>query len=132
MNANKGRSGEYKFRDLLNEALGEFGYKADRVGMAEANKKTLFGDVVVFNDPHKRCFLSDYFLEAKNQKAPSPFAVLKQAEENAEQYGKHGSICFVRRAKGSGVNAEEMIIMTPETFKRLTNSLQSLIEKSYE
>jgi len=134
----KGKRGEYEFGEFLTEALKRWGYRFKRVGNPEKNKISLFGDVVIdkTTDRQSKCFLQRYFLEVKNHASPDLWAIMREAEENANKYNKHGAIAYVIKQKAKegqrGGNmflnkGERLIVMMPETFKRIICELQGFI-----
>jgi hypothetical protein len=124
----KGSTGEREMADFLTRAMPGYGFI--RIGGVEANKKILFGDVMVDpkTDPDKKCVLRDKFLESKKMAKPNPFATLEEAEDHAVKAGKSGSICYIVR-QGSGHKRDgAMIVMSPLTFSLLIGELQGYID----
>jgi hypothetical protein len=124
----KGYEGQYELRDLLNDALEEFGYRFASIGGTERSKKLLAGDVVLLkaSDPHNQCLLNDYYLEAKKHASGNVFESLMKAEDDSRYWSKLGAILYFAR-QAAGKKGERLIAMSPTTFVRIIKHLQGYI-----
>lgn len=130
----KGSDGEREFAEFLTNALGRFGYGFVRIGNAEKNKKLSNGDVIIRpgTDRNSNCFLKDYFLEVKKQARINIWDIMREAEGNASTYGKVGAIAFIIQQGAGHKRDGELVVMTPESFKRLSVELQGFREEAID
>lgn len=129
----KGKSGEYKVADFLNEIFGEFNYPFIRFGGVEKNKKVFAGDVGL--DPRcknkESCILFPYFIESKKKANINFWADAQKANDDAQWFNKRGYILFVQKQeRGSKVGDRRLAVMSWETFGNIARELQGFIEEN--
>ncbi len=125
----KGYKGEVEFAELLIDIFKNWNYEFVRRGGQERFKKIHAGDVVLDprTDKNEKCFLRNYFLEAKKHATPDLWAIMREAEKNAKEHYKHGAIAYIRKSGEKRSDNGELIVMTPQTFKRIVVELQGFI-----
>jgi len=97
----------------------------------EKNKKVFVGDVIILGEREK-CVLNDYFLEVKKRGVINIFDVLKEAEDNAQMYGKKSSIVYADKQTKGKHDSRKAIVMSLKTFKSLMRELQGFRDEFEE
>ena len=123
----KGYRGEEDAAEFFNKLVGPQ-FHVCRIGGIEKRKTVYAGDVslVGYCKRHnfratadeRDCYLSPYFIEAKNQANPRIWQDLVKAESDARVAQKAGVILYAIKTE-KNQNGERIVVMRPEILARL-------------